>query len=83
MAQMNGLRPCPFCGSGAVLLVEPRVLSRCVWIECSDCHVTSPVFEYQGSSDIDETCKQMGEAYRKVKAFWNKRAGDDVSIQPD
>lgn len=75
MALINGLKPCPFCGSGAILIVEPRVLSRCVWVECSECRTTSPMIEYQAvPDDIDETSMRLGEAQRKAKTFWNTRA---------
>lgn len=81
MAQMSGLKPCPFCGSGAVLIVEPHALIRSVWIECSSCRTTSPRIEYTAAEDIDETCRRLGEAQLQAKTFWNTRAHDH-ELQP-
>lgn len=76
MAQMSGLKPCPFCGGGAILIIEPVVLSRCVWVECSECRVTSPMIEFKAEKDIDPLCSQLGEARRMAQEFWNTRAHD-------
>lgn len=82
MARPGDLKPCPFCGSSAVLIVEPEALSRCVWIECSSCRTTSPRIEYTAAADMDETCRRLGEAQRQAKEFWNTRMNDHA-IQQD
>ena len=79
----KSLKPCPFCGGRAVQIIVPKVLSRCVWIECSDCRVTSPMMEYQAiPEDVKETGKRLREAQEKAAAFWNTRA-HDYTVQSD
>lgn len=73
----KSLKPCPFCGGRAIQLIVPRVLNRCVWIECGSCRTSSPMFEYQADTeDMVELCKRLRETQQQAIAFWNSRASD-------
>lgn len=71
------LKPCPFCGGRAIMLIESKVLARCVWVECSSCKVTGPMIEY-GSlyEDLSELDARLRDARRQAAASWNTRAAD-------
>ena len=71
------LKPCPFCGGRAVQMIQSKVLARCVWVECSECRVTSPMIEYKGDTeDVKELDAKLREARRQAAASWNTRDGD-------
>ena len=75
---MPDIKPCPFCGGRAVSIVKPKILVRCVWIECSECRVTTPMLEYKSDTeDVKELDARLRETRRQVTAFWNTRAGGD------
>lgn len=82
MRQVDKLKPCPFCGSTAIMLVEPKVLNRCVWVECTECKTTSPMLEYKADTDdMIELCNRLRDTQQKAAAFWNTRAHDH-ELQP-
>ena len=59
------------------MIVEPKVLVRCVWVECTGCKVTSPMLEYSGDpNDVEGLDAKLRETRSKVTEFWNTRAGD-------
>ena len=73
----RSLKPCPFCGGRAVMLIESRVLARCVWVECSSCKVTGPMIEYGSAwEDMALLDARLREARSQAAANWNTRAGD-------
>ena len=71
------LKPCPFCGGRAVMLIESRVLARSLWVECSSCRVTGPMIEYGSTfEDFDQLDARLREARRQATTNWNTRAAD-------
>ena len=77
MRRLGVLKPCPFCGGRAVMLIESKVLARCVWVECTGCRVTGPMIEYGSAyEDISELDAKLREARRQAAASWNTRDGD-------
>ena len=46
MRRIGMLKPCPFCGGRGIMIVESKVLARCIWVECSDCKTSSPMLEF-------------------------------------
>ena len=75
MRRIGMLKPCPFCGGRGIMIVESKVLARCIWVECSDCKTSSPMIEF-GSADGDAGA--LDEALRQARAqaakAWNTRA---------
>ena len=62
---MIELKPCPFCGEKARLLV-----SNCVRVLCTKCGVTTRILvdsERVGTSAVEDVIKA-----------WNRRADDEV-----
>ena len=59
------------------MLIESKVLARCVWVECSECRVTGPMIEY-GSlyEDVHELDAKLRDARSQAAASWNTRAAD-------
>lgn len=76
MERRNGvLKPCPFCGGRAVMIIKPKVLVRCVWVECSECRVTGPMLEYKAETDdVKELDARLRETRSQAAEFWNTRA---------
>lgn len=74
MRRHGVLKPCPFCGGRAIMLIESKVLARCVWVECSSCRVTGPMIEY-GSlyEDINELDARLRTARSQAAENWNMR----------
>lgn len=78
MRRLGVLKPCPFCGGRAIMLIESRVLARCVWVECTGCKVTGPMIEYGSAhEDIRQLDARLREARSQAAANWNTRAGDE------
>ena len=75
MRRRGELKPCPFCGGRAIMLIESKVLARCVWIECSECKTTSPMLEYGAAWEDNRALDvKLRQARSKVSTFWNTRA---------
>ena len=74
------LKPCPFCGGRAAVIVEPRVLVRCVWVECGECRASTQLQEYSAdvadSADdgVDLLAQRLQAARTRAAALWNARA---------
>lgn len=67
---MDELKPCPFCGGGAVLEVFDGRYGPFLYTTCELCGASSKRFLVVNGDDIWE-----GKAARQAVYFWNKREG--------
>lgn len=79
---MDGLKPCPFCGSNKLKIDSKRTYAyskgkHCsVTVRCMNCHARSPVVGINMPDGWYGECEICREA---VVEAWNRRADDGGS----
>jgi len=72
---MTNPKPCPFCGSDEVRVVEGSTIQWCA-VECTNCFSTGPEVpaKISGTGTIEEW---ENKAKADAVAEWNKRTAGD------
>jgi Lar family restriction alleviation protein len=78
---MNELKPCPFCGGRAFVVIDRGQKYKAIFVECEDCGARVPVCErkwlsyWKPSRFYESPVERAMDHYGKaINDAWNVRA---------
>lgn len=73
---MNELKPCPFCGSKANLIMKQKSKDFLLYVECSKCRARTNGY-YPIVSDEKKAFDSLMDVKQIVINKWNNRVSED------
>lgn len=71
------LKPCPFCGSEAVIKAVNKSYGFTIWCQCKDGNCTARTAGYcTDTNNEDNSLENIENCKNKAVKAWNRRAND-------